>query len=140
MQTWKSYFYIFIAQILVGVNAGLSFVLLPSRYIASLWAGTAFLLLGIGIIFVVFKMRRWRSVLLWLATAQTVIFSIPLLGQRLLDATTPFDQMTFWGIHGPKFHQLSTQFYGFFMAITVIEGLCVWWAEKKSAPVDTITQ
>lgn len=126
MQTWKVYFYIFIAQILVGVNAGASFALLPSRYVAALWAGTVFLFLGLGIIAVIFKVRRWKSALLWVALIHVIIFSIPLLGSRILDSTTPFDQMLFWGVPGPEFHKLSTQFYGFFIVITVIEGLLVF--------------
>lgn len=126
MRNWKIYLYIFIAQILVGVNAGASFALIPSRYLAALWAGTAFLLLGLGVIWSIFKIRRWKSALLWVALVHVVIFSIPLLGSRILDSTTPFDQMTFWGVTGPEFHMLSTKFYGFFILIAVIEGLLVF--------------
>jgi len=132
MQTWKIYFYIFIAQILVGINAGLSFAFLPSRYVAALWAGTAFLLLGLGIIFVIYKIRKFKSALLWVAVIHVVVFSIPLLGARLLDSTTPFDQMMFWGITGPGFHQLSTKFYGFFVVVTVIEGLLQILAARRA--------
>ena len=128
----KTYLFILIAQILAGLNAGLSFSLLESRYLAALWAGSVFLILGCAIVVVLWRKRRWQSVLFWVALIHVLVFSIPLLGSRILDPATPFENMTFWGIAGPEFHQLSTQFYGFFIVVTVLEGLLTWIRHKNS--------
>lgn len=138
MKAIKPYLIIFVLQILIGVNAGLSFSLLPSRYMAALVAGTGFLLLGIYIAAVMFRLRKWKSALFWMAVIHLVIFSIPLLGSRLLDPSTAFEEMTFWGMPGPEFHKLSERFYGLFIVVTLIEGALVGWAARKSAPIRTI--
>ena len=128
----KTYLIILIAQILAGLNAGLSFSLLESRYLAALWAGSVFLILGCGIAVTVWRQRRWKSVLFWVALIHVIVFSIPLLGSRILDPVTPFEDMTFWGIVGPEFHQLSTRFYTFFIIVTVLEGLFTRIRHKNS--------
>lgn len=133
----KIYIVILIAQILAGLNAGLSFSLLESRYVAALWAGSVFLLLGCGIATAIWRKRKWRSVLFWVAVLHIVIFSIPLLGSRILDPVTPFEDMTFWGIAGPEFHKISERFYSIFILVTVLEGLWAWRAARTAAAKTT---
>jgi hypothetical protein len=107
-------------EILVGINAGLSFKIFE-RFTAALWAGSCFLLLGL---FILTHLYHWnfksKSLLFWLAIVHTFIFSFPMLIAR---AITPAGEDVLQVLMLPMvhFHKTSTVNYALMFGATLLE-------------------
>lgn len=115
-----------VLQFLAGFNAGWSFRNLD-HYVAGLWAGTLFLVLGLVVfIWAIRRPKRagrltgLKSPLVWTAFAHTFFSSLPLFIMRLV---TPSDQAVtqVLGFSMAGFHQFSVYVFWAFIAATAME-------------------
>jgi hypothetical protein len=110
---------VLILEILVGINAGLSFNFFE-RFTAALWAGSCFLALGVFILTYLFHWNfKTKSLLFWVAIVHTFVFSVPLLVAR---AITPAEQNVPQVLMIPMvhFHKASTVNYAVMIGATLL--------------------
>lgn len=113
----RSYFGFLVFEILVGLNAGITFSLLESRYQAALWTGGWFLILGLSLIYWTARQAApKKNPLLWLSVIHTFLFSLPILATRALTVSNEPLQ-TILGFPAPAFHKAAS--YCFFALIVV---------------------
>ncbi|MEK6555100.1 MAG: hypothetical protein AABZ31_07670 [Bdellovibrionota bacterium] len=110
-----------VLEFLVGVNAGLTFRLVESRYYAALWTGSCFLFLGIGLLYWTYKNLNWRRTpLFWVAFVHTFVFSIPILLTRILSLSDE-PLTTVMGIEAPLMHKAASYCFTLLLAATIFE-------------------
>lgn len=100
------------------------FKLIADRQIAALFAGSGFILLGVGISWFSFKSKaRFQLVSFWAALIFLGSIAVPMMIVRLWSWGTPFELVSIFGIPGPKFHGLSNTIYMLLVAATVLDRL-----------------
>jgi hypothetical protein len=111
---------ILVLEILVGINAGLSFKLFE-LFPAALWAGSCFLALGLFILTYVYRWNfKSKAPLFWIALVHTVVFAVPMVVQRLMVPPTESISQVF-GLPMFYFHKTSTWVYGLMFLATLFE-------------------
>lgn len=107
-----------ILEILVGVNAGVTFALVESRYMAALWTGACFAALGFVLIY--WSFYHSRKIMLAVALVHTLVLSLPIWLTRMMTQNDlPLD--TVMGVPGPLVHKIATGVYWVLVAATVVE-------------------
>lgn len=105
-------------EILVGVNAGVTFSLVESRYKAALWTGACFAILGMVLMH--WSYRNHCKLLFAISTIHTVFMSLPIwITRALTQNDLPLDSVL--GIPGPIAHQIATYVYWALVAATLFE-------------------
>lgn len=108
----------FILEILVGVNAGVTFAMVESRYTAALWTGACFAVLGFVLIY--WSFYHSRKIMLAVALIHTLVFSLPIwLTRAMTQNDLPLD--TVMGVPGPLVHKAASGVYWLLVAVTVVE-------------------
>jgi hypothetical protein len=108
---------------------------LTSRLVAGALAGGYFVVSGIFMLAMANHWpRKWKSLTWYVLFVHVFAISLPMLMSRFAQMALPFDDVRVFGIPGPVFHQISSTVFSILMGATVIDGLRVWWATRKSSP------
>lgn len=131
----KSLIKILLAEIaVVGIVTAL-FRFIPNKREAGVFAGLAFIGIGVWINIVALRWRNfYGSLTLWVTEIHLFVSAIPLFVYRLIFFHTGFDQLKIFGIPGPQFHRFATFIYLSLMASTVIDILHLTFERKKPVP------
>lgn len=88
--------------------------------LASVQAGTLFVLLPLILAALEFKRSGLSRKSFYLGLLQFwVLFAFPILGLRLLNWETPFNELSFLGVPGATLHQFANHSYLVMMALTL---------------------
>ncbi len=113
---------LFAVEILVIVVAVTFFSLIQNKFVAGMWAGQVFVLLGLWILLSGIRSSAFRkTATFWLGCASLFLTALPLMITRMLNYTLAFEQVNVLGIPGPIFHHISTALYFTMMAGTVFD-------------------
>jgi hypothetical protein len=88
--------------------------------LASVQAGVLFVLLPVGL--ATYEIRKnglARKSFFFGLMQFWIFFALPILGLRLLNWETPFDQLSFLGVPGPTLHHYANSSYMVMMALTL---------------------
>lgn len=105
----------------------LIFRMVPDRKVAATFAGLLFVLVPVAMM-----VHRWKNPLptrsanavWWVGVLQFwLLFSLPILGSRLLFWETPFEQFTFFGFSGTQWHEFSSKSYTMMCVFVLLSGM-----------------
>jgi len=88
--------------------------------LASVQAGTLFVFLPMVLSAIEFKNHGLKRKSFFIGLLQFwIFFALPILGLRLLNWETPFDQLSIFGVAGTTLHQFANHSYFLMMALTL---------------------
>lgn len=93
----------------------LIFKAIEPKKLASLFAATLFISCSLLVFWGEYKNKSKKSLTLWTAIGFLVLFSAPMLIQRVLHYDLDFSEINFGPISGPDFHKYSN--YGFMLLV-----------------------
>lgn len=109
-----------ILQAIVIALVMVIFKVVPDRRLASVLAGSLFVVLPLGLMaFELFRegFKRWYW---FLGTLQFwLLFAVPILGLRLTHWREPFVTLEVFGVPAPFLHQWSSKSYMLWMVVTL---------------------
>lgn len=109
-----------VAQAVVIIVVIFIFKLNRDVKIASVQAGSLFVLLPLVLGGVEFRRFRFAQKAFYLGLLQFwVLFALPILGLRLFNWDQPFSELSFLGVPGNTLHQFANHSYLFMMALTL---------------------
>lgn len=107
-------------QALVIVTVVFIFKLNSDVKIASVQAGTLFVLLPLVLGIFEYKKSAASRVSFFVGLAQFwFLFALPILGLRLFNWETPFNDLSFLGVPGATLHQFANHSFMLMMALTL---------------------
>lgn len=113
-------------EILVGVNAGVTFSLVESRYNAALWTGAWFAFLGVLLIY--WSNKHRRKLLLAFALVHTFVMSFPIWITRAMTRNDlPLESVL--GIPGPIMHKVASGIFWVIVVLTLWEIIKIFRAQ-----------
>ena len=88
--------------------------------LASVQAGTLFVLLPLVLGILEYKKSKLMRVSFYVGLLQFwVFFALPILGLRLMNWDVPFNELSFMGVPGATLHQYANHSYMVMMALTL---------------------
>lgn len=73
---------------------------------------------------------KFKSFSFYLALVHVFVISLPMLVVRWQHPGTDFSKLSVWGILGPEFHKISTQFFVILVLGTAVDLIRALKAEK----------
>lgn len=114
------------------------FKLVPEKRMAALMAGFVFIGIPAFLMFRRFQQPfqvRLAHQLWWLGVGVFwAVFAIPMMALRLWHWTLPFEEISWLGLPGPVWHQLSNKAFMAMMVLAVVAHLIEFRGDKKKKP------
>lgn len=107
-------------QAVVIIAVVFIFKLNSDAKLASVQAGTLFVLLPLILGILEYKKSKLARISFYVGLLQFwVFFALPILGLRLLNWDVPFNELSFVGVPGTTLHQYANHSYMVMMALTL---------------------
>lgn len=117
-------------EILVGINAGVTFSLVESRYKAALWTGACFFFFGILLVY--WSYKHHRKLLFAFAVVHTFVMSFPIWITRAVTRNDlPLDYVL--GIPGPVMHKIASAIFWILVVLTVWEIIKIFRKQVRAS-------
>lgn len=117
----QSFILLLILEIIVGINAGAAFSLISHRFLAAVVASTGFLILGLFIFWLTYRLGLKKMPYLFAGNCLYMFGSVlPLMGTRLMDPSNEKLE-TIIGIDAKLFHNASEKIFLILVLLTVFE-------------------
>ncbi|MCB0420421.1 MAG: hypothetical protein KDD61_05465 [Bdellovibrionales bacterium] len=131
--------FILVAQAVVAGSVVAIFMNISSSRKAAALAATLFLVLGILMVVLTWKLPQRKFLLtFWNGWVHLLVFTLPMLLMRLVHWNLPFAEIQWWGLKATTLHNYSLPFYKWMMVAVVIDLLrliFVSWRLNKTKQV-----
>ena len=109
------------------------FRVIVDKKVAATVAGTLFVLLPLAMLISEYAIAKLKHKIWYLGVLQFwLLFALPILGLRIFNWESEFQDLSFAGVPGPTLHQWSSKSYMVMMVITVATRIWVTRTAKKT--------
>lgn len=117
-------------EILVGINAGVTFSLVESRYKAALWTGACFFVLGLVLVY--WSYKHHRKLLFAFALLHTFAMSFPIwITRAVTQNDLPLESVL--GFPGPLIHKVASAIFWILVVLTAWEIIKIFRKQVRAS-------